>query len=302
MLKSLTIWAWVRLTGIVVTCCLASIQAGETVAQGTPIIIDDNKLIRGLANELGELTLEYEGISSKALEPQFERKEVSMKLPQKKQGVLDDLYSSSLNGVSILTSVYKCDKCPHWHLNGFATCWTLSKDGVMVTNHHFFKDKDVAGYGIMARDGHISPVIEILATDEEADIVIFRVAKREKGYEVLALGNAQKVGGNAHIIAHPDRRFYTYTSGKVSRYFAHRGKRKCYYMGVTAEYAHGSSGGPVLNDEGNVIGMVASTNSIYHQSSDPKRKPQNTFQMVIRNCVPVDAIRKLIVDSNKENL
>ena len=35
-------------------------------------------------------------------------------------------------------------------------------------------------------------------------------------------------------------------------------------MGVTAEYARGSSGGPVMDDAGNVIGMVSSTNSIYY--------------------------------------
>jgi S1-C subfamily serine protease len=65
-------------------------------------------------------------------------------------------------------------------------------------------------------------------------------------------------------------------------------------MGVTAEYCRGSSGGPVMDDAGNVIGMVSSTNSIYYPSKDPKKNPRGSFQMVIRNCVPVDAILKLI--------
>ena len=38
------------------------------------------------------------------------------------------------------------------------------------------------------------------------------------------------------------------------------------YMNVTAEYAKGSSGGPVFNNRGDVVGLVSKTVSItYHQ-------------------------------------
>ncbi len=287
------------LVGLVALCIGAvSVSAREAVAQHAPVIINDRELIDGLANKLGEITLKHKGISSDDLKSQFARTETTLALLKKKQGVLDDLYGSSMNSVGMISSVYKCDKCPDWHLKGMATCWVLTDDGVMVSNYHIFKDKEVASFGIQTRDGHVAPVIEILATDKDADICIFRVTKKEGGYQPLAMGNAQKVGGNAHIIAHPDRRYYTYTSGKVSRYYYSRNKaRKCYYMGVTADYARGSSGGPVMDDEGNVIGMVASTNSIYYPSKD-KKDPKGNFQMTIKNCVPVDAIRKMVKNSN----
>ncbi len=105
---------------------------------------------------------------------------------------------------------------------------------------------------------------------------------------------SQREDGNAHIITHPDSRFFTYTGGQVTRYYADRNKRACYWMGVTAEYYRGSSGGPVMDDAGNVISMVASANLIYYPSKNPIKDPKGNFQMVIRNCVPVDAIRKLI--------
>jgi S1-C subfamily serine protease len=62
-------------------------------------------------------------------------------------------------------------------------------------------------------------------------------------------------------------------------------------MAITADYAKGSSGGPVLNARGEVVGMVSSTNSIYYT----REKGQNqNLQMVIKSCVPVGAISKLL--------
>lgn len=271
-------------------CCL-TVQRGY----GIPPIIDDAALIKGLDDKIGKLTATHEGMSSKSLSSQLDQVSTALDLPEMNQSTLEDIYASSVNSVGIITSVYKCKKCTHWHRNGCASCWVLTSDGVMVTNYHVIRDKDVAGFGVLMRDGSVSPVVEILATDKEYDILIFRVAKRDKAYMPLSLGRAQRVGGNAHIIAHPDSRFFTYTAGQVSRYYVSRSKKKCYWMGVTAEYARGSSGGPVMDDAGNVIGMVASTSSIYYPSKDPKKNPRGNLQMVIRNCVPVDAIRKMII-------
>ncbi len=84
----------------------------------------------------------------------------------------------------------------------------------MVTNYHVFRGKDVAGFGVLTRDGRVAPVVEILAVDEAHDVLIFRVDAKKGSYKPLPLGNAQRVGGNAHIIAHPDSRFFTYTAGQ----------------------------------------------------------------------------------------
>ncbi len=273
--------------------CLCS-SAALALGQSAPAIINDAELIKGLDAKIGELCADKKALSSKELAPQLNRKSTALTLPSINKVNLGDIYASSVDSVGIITSVYKCKKCPKWHSSGYATCWILTADGVMVTNYHVFNGKDLAGFGVLTRDGRVAPVVEILAADKDHDVLIFRVEADKASYKPLPLGKAQRVGGNAHIIAHPDSRFFTYTEGKVSRYYASRDKRKSYWMGVTAEYCRGSSGGPVMDDAGNVIGMVSSTNSIYYPSKDPKKNPRGSFQMVIRNCVPVDAILKLI--------
>ena len=82
------------------------------------------------------------------------------------------------------------------------------------------------------------------------------------------------------------------TKGDVSRYYLSRTKNMTApRMAITADYAKGSSGAPVLNSEGEVVGMVSATNSIYYT----KVRGQNqNLQMVIKSCIPVEAIQKLL--------
>lgn len=76
------------------------------------------------------------------------------------------------------------------------------------------------------------------------------------------------------------------------------GKRRQMWMNITAEYARGSSGGPVFDASGRVVGMVSSTQSIQTEGRFRPENPQESnpgvFQMCIRNCVPLDALRAVL--------
>ena len=63
-------------------------------------------------------------------------------------------------------------------------------------------------------------------------------------------------------------------------------------MSITADFARGSSGGPVINPAGEVVGMVAFTNSIHYGSDEAGES--GPLQMVVKSCVPVAAIRRLL--------
>ena len=62
-------------------------------------------------------------------------------------------------------------------------------------------------------------------------------------------------------------------------------------MSVTADFARGSSGAPIFDGLGNVVGMVASTISVYYDDEDGRQK---NLQMVLKNCVPARCILDLI--------
>ncbi|MCP5535118.1 MAG: trypsin-like peptidase domain-containing protein [Akkermansiaceae bacterium] len=264
-----------------------------SVGHAAPETVDDAVIIKSLSEGIGALVDGGKASPSKKLTPQLERRKCTVKVDRASSKALDNLYGQCADSVIAIASVYKCGKCDNWHNSGAATGWILSEDGVMVTNYHVFDGKEVAGFGIRTRDGKVAPVTEILAASKRDDVVIFKVAG--SGFKPLPLGPDANVGSDLHIIAHPDSRFYTYTAGKVSRYYRKRVPKGDgpSIMAVTAEFARGSSGGPVMDSAGNVVGMVASTQSIYYP---PKKKTdtQGPFQMVIRNCVPVSAIRALI--------
>jgi S1-C subfamily serine protease len=108
------------------------------------------------------------------------------------------------------------------------------------------------------------------------------------------------------VLSHPDNAFYSLTEGVVSRYFVYRNQGKATTMlATTAEFAVGSSGAPLLDDCGNVIGMVSSTSSIYSgpatmdgegeiSGSAPEADSNGDLQMVMKMCVPSADILKLL--------
>ena len=96
--------------------------------------------------------------------------------------------------------------------------------------------------------GEVFEVVEVLAASKENDLVVFRV--NGKGMKALRLGKPAEVGEDVRVISHPNRNLYMQTTGEVSRYFnpsLEKVKTGPVRMGITADYAKGSSGGPVMN-------------------------------------------------------
>jgi S1-C subfamily serine protease len=142
----------------------------------------------------------------------------------------------------------------------------------------------------MDSNGKTFVVSEVLAANKSADVALLRL--RDAKLTPLPLAVRAPVGTAVSVISHPDGRYFTMTKGDVSRYFVARSKTgQANRMAITADYAKGSSGAPVLDSTGAVVGMVSATNSIYY--SKVKGHNEN-LQMVVKSCVPVDAIHRLL--------
>ena len=65
-------------------------------------------------------------------------------------------------------------------------------------------------------------------------------------------------------------------------------------MQISADYGVGSSGGPIIDSHGNLVGIVSSTYSLY---ANPQT--YQNFQMAIKKTVPVKLIKECFPELKK---
>lgn len=268
-------------------------------ATALPPVIDDQHLLENLKNSTGDAAGK-DGIPSAddlaAKAKTANRQHPSIPLPQPVADAPQNSYEGLSKAVYLIGTVYKCGKCNNWHQGGSATAWCISPDGLMISNAHVFRGAKGAAMGVTDREGKCHLVTELLGWDIDTDVAVFRV--KADGLASLKMGASAEVGSPVTVISNPEGNLFLRTSGSVARYAMRAPgpkKPKVVWMNVTADYAKGSSGGPVFNDAGEVVGMVSSTHSIYTGSGPGQAKgnPKGELQMVIRNCVPADSIRAL---------
>ncbi|MFM8890916.1 MAG: serine protease, partial [Planctomycetia bacterium] len=209
--------------------------------------------------------------------------------------------------VVALGSVFKCSNCNDWHVGNVAAGWIASPDGLVVTNHHVLERPPGNHLGVMTSDGEVLAVTDVVAADAARDTAVIRVDPRGRKLPHLGLGAAPGCGSSVTIISHPKGRFFSLTKGVVSRYHRMRyGDQPNRsppdavvaaptWMTVTAEFAIGSSGGPVFDEAGRVVGMVSRTSpgGALAQGKPKEPPPPGGEQMIFRECVPVESLRSL---------
>lgn len=143
----------------------------------------------------------------------------------------------------------------------------------------------------MTQDGRCFPIQEVLVADRTRDVVIVRIDCHD--LPTLAIAPQEPVGRSISIISHPNGDLFTFTHGTISRY-ANRAVEPSSptigWMFVTADFAVGSSGGPVMNRCGDVVGMVARTATLSADSANPGL----TTQMVVKMTIPAETILNLV--------
>jgi len=271
-------------------------------------VIDDRALLARFAENLGKLADEGTAILMRDAQEAAKQAgicRVTLAAPSDACGPDDQgsLYEQCMAAVLAFGSVYDCGRCDKWHLGSIASAWFASADGIVVTNHHVIDKDSDHRLGVMGPDGTVYPIVEILASDPAHDITVMKADTGGKAVPYLKVAPNAKVGEKASIISHPRRRLWVYTSGVVSRFhhMPNKSSENPVFMSVTADYAIGSSGAPVLNQNGEVIGMVVSTMTATtgrpaqpQQEGAPPRDPGGAVQMVFKDCVAPHAINALL--------
>lgn len=208
-------------------------------------------------------------------------------------------YARLCRSVVVVGSVYFCKECGEHHMGAISTGWVLDPRGRIVTNYHVLEDNDAGELGVMTSDGGVYPVRAIVAADREGDAAIVEVDPRGIELSALSLAREATTGERVRVVGHPDGRFYSLTEGIVSRIFRESTtdeKDHRRWLTVTADYGGGSSGAPVLNTAGEVVGMVSSTATLLADTEEGKKPEASDVQMVFRDCVSIDTMRRLITE------
>lgn len=258
---------------------------------GLPDAIDDRRTLKLLHDQGAKLIAEARTVKMAALIEQLKTASCRLETaaPAKQAVPPERLYEQAKRSVLVVGALYKCDKCNDWHVAA-SSGFVLSAGGAICTNYHVVDSPARETLVALTADGRVLPVKSVLAASKSDDVAILQLDGKDLVPAPLAAG--APVGSRVSVISHPDNRFFMYTTGVVSRYFQTRakgGKGDTTMMAITADYARGSSGGPVFNERGEVVGMVSSTFSIYYEGTK-----HDNLQMVVKECVPAANILKLI--------
>jgi S1-C subfamily serine protease len=247
---------------LIAAVCLAA-AAGKLAAE-EPTYFDDEKFAADFSRKLIDLAKQGKCLKAEDLQRKLAhgRAKVAWKQPGSHPMKPQEVYRHALPAVFVLGSVQQLpDKPDQWQDGRLATAWALTEDGVLATNWHVFDKMGKERYGVVNYKGEVFPVVDALGADPTADIALVRVAG--KGFTPLPLAADEKVGAWVAVLSHPGNQFFTFTQGHVTRYTQNSsdGKRQR-WMSLTADFAYGSSGAPVLNRFGAVVGMATVTANI----------------------------------------
>ena len=136
----------------------------------------------------------------------------------------------------------------------------VSSDGAIATNYHVIASGNVAV--VKFADGTVLSVDGVLAIDKIHDLAIIKV--HGKTFQTLTLGNSDQiqVGEEVVAIGNPLGLELTVSNGILSgiRETKEEGK----FLQTTAPISHGSSGGPLFNMFGEVVGV----NTLYLEGGE----------------------------------
>ncbi|MBL8729177.1 MAG: trypsin-like peptidase domain-containing protein [Planctomycetes bacterium] len=205
-----------------------------------------------------------------------------------------ELYERIAASVGIVGHYYLCDECEQWHFAGASGFW-VATDGAVATCHHVLAADDgmrEAFLVVADLSGQVWPVQKVLAADVAADLCVLQTPARER--VPLPLRGDVRVGERVACLSHPDHQFGFYSEGVVARHYLLREPPEAAearaWLHVTCDFARGSSGAPVVDACGNVIGIAdATTTVVYDEDADVA-----DTQMVFKTAASARALQALL--------
>ena len=290
---------------------LVLLTSWSTIAwsQSSRFVIDDDAYSDHIVNEAQKLRKEHKLLAVESLRSQVHTAGYSLRLlPVSNEKIeppelCDRLRQSTL----AVGTFYKCPDCGGWHFSG-STGFVVGENGVVCTCCHVVLEEDEQvkqGY-LVAADaaGHVFPVLAVLAADTSADTCLIRISAT--GLRPLPLRTGVRPGESVYCLSHPGGYYFMFTQGLVSRLNRRTNtdlpengssnssdSRPILLLNITAEFAPGSSGAPVVDPCGNVVGQVDSIADAGEAAAVDDENQSASPSVPIRFCTATEEILRL---------
>ena len=126
----------------------------------------------------------------------------------------------------------------------------IGKNGLAISNYHVFEGAIRGREQVKLMNGGIYNVKEIIGYDKEKDYIIFRVEGRGFSY-IPITKRGHEIGDEVYAIGSPRGMQNTLSNGLVSQ------KWDNVKFQISVPIDHGSSGGALINQYGEVIGITS---------------------------------------------
>lgn len=130
----------------------------------------------------------------------------------------------------------------------------ISPDGLAVSNYHVFEGTGMGLETITLSNGSEYKMGELIYKDKDNDVIVFTI-KNDNGYKFNYISISSRnpqVGDKAYAIGSPRGLENTFSSGEISQL------RDDNILQISVPIDHGSSGGALINEYGEVIGITSS--------------------------------------------
>lgn len=162
-----------------------------------------------------------------------------------------DIYKNYSNSILLISNEedqVSASSQKNQRIISFGTAFAIDKSGLLLTSAHLVKDSSI----IKDSAGNIFPVLDIPWKNDDIDLALIKIAGH---FKPIPLGDSSKteVGEEIMVISNPSGFQNTLSRGIVS---ARRKQGKFDYIQHTSAISPGSSGGPIFDEDGNVIAII----------------------------------------------
>jgi len=160
------------------------------------------------------------------------------------------------------------------------TGFAISKNGLALSSSHVLEAKHTTTVG--------GEYIEVLAYDKDLDIALLQLP-RHKTYSYLKLGSSEQTQKGERL------HHYGYAFTSLVGFTGFLQNKQGIYLYSSAEMMHGMSGGPLLNSEGEVIGVNKG-----HYYCSPQRRKELPYHTGPSVYIAIEPVKEFLLKHCKE--